>query len=177
MKLVEHEKIDIDCAIEVLPKEASENSGLLTIDTAPHYIEGTYEAIPAPCDGGSSCPSIKFSDVDRSPSNWYHEAVDWACVSGVTKGLSETQFGPMEACTRAQAVTFLWRAKGCPEPKSTSDSNPFKDVPAGQYYSDAVYWAANHNPQITNGTGADTFSPNAPCTRAQIVTFLYRCMK
>ena len=234
-KLVEHEKIDIDCAIEVLTKEASENNGLLTIDTAPHFIEGTYDAIPAPCDGGSSCPSIQFSDVDRSPTNWYHEAVDWACVSGVTKGLSETQFGPTAACTRAQAVTFLWRAKGCPEPKSTNnpftdvkegtyyykavlwanenditngtsaatfspespctrahvvtflwrtankpaagDSSSFKDVPSGQYYTDAVLWAVNHNPQITNGTGKDTFSPESSCTRGQIVTFLYRYMK
>ena len=122
------------------------------------------------CDGGKNCPSIKLTDVDRTPDSWYHEAVDWAYVKGVTKGTSETAFSPDAACTRAQAVTFLWRAMGSPDPKSTKCD--FTDVEAGAYYYKAVLWAVEH--EITNGVGGNRFDPDGTCNRAQIVTFLWR---
>ena len=106
---------------------------------------------------------------------YYYKAVLWALEKGITTGTSATTFSPNVGCTRGQVVTFLHRAQGTPTPGSSV--NPFTDVKSGQYYYDAVLWAVNHSPQITNGTSATTFSPNATCTRGQIVTFLYRSMK
>ena len=114
-----------------------------------------------------------FTDVKEG--QYYYKAVLWALEKGITTGTSATTFSPDSGCTRGQVVTFLHRAQGTPTPGSSV--NPFTDVPAGQYYYDAVLWAVNHSPQITNGTSATTFSPNATCTRGQIVTFLYRSMK
>ena len=108
-----------------------------------------------------------FSDV--STSAYYYEAVKWAQKKGITGGIGNGLFGPNQPCTRAQIVTFLWRAAGSPEPKTMSS---FSDVPAGSYYAKAVAWAVENG--ITAGTGDGKFSPNAPCTRAQAVTFLYR---
>lgn len=93
----------------------------------------------------------------------------WAVDKGITGGTSATTFSPNGVCTRAQAVTFLWRAAGSPAPKSM---NSFADVPADAYYAKAVAWAVENG--ITSGTGGGKFSPDATCTRAQIVTFLYR---
>ncbi len=93
-------------------------------------------------------------------------------IKGITNGLSDTMFGPYESCTRAQIVTFLWRAAGSPEPKTTSS---FTDVPASAYYAKAVAWAVENG--ITNGMTETTFAPNATCTRGQSVTFLYRASK
>ena len=109
----------------------------------------------------------EFDDV--AADAWYHDAVQWAVINGVTEGTSETTFSPKDACTRAQVVTFLWRAAG--EPQPTAD-NPFRDVPDDAYYHDAVLWAVEQG--ITKGTSEDAFSPDAPCTRAQVVTFLHR---
>ncbi|MBQ3356943.1 MAG: leucine-rich repeat protein [Oscillospiraceae bacterium] len=125
----------------------------------------------------NGCPEPKRSDnpfKDVKESDYYYKAVLWAAENGVTTGTSATTFSPNAPCTRAHVVTFLWRAGGEPQPKSTA--NPFKDVKTGEYYTTAVLWAVSHEPQITNGTGATTFSPNATCTRGQIVTFLYRAM-
>ena len=108
--------------------------------------------------------------VDVPSKSYYTDAVLWAVQNGITSGTSETTFSPNDGCTRAQVVTFLWRAAGSPEPKTTS--NPFADVPSGKWYSKAVLWAAEEG--ITAGTSATTFSPNATCTRGQIVTFLWR---
>ncbi len=108
--------------------------------------------------------------VDVPAGSYFEEAVGWAVKNGVTNGTDQTHFSPEAVCTRAQAVTFLWRAAGSPAPES--DVMPFTDVPAGSYYYDAVLWATENG--ITNGTGADTFSPDAVCSRAQIVTFLWR---
>ena len=94
----------------------------------------------------------------------------WAVENGVTNGKDATHFEPNGTCTRAQAVTFLWRNAGQPEPKTTA--MPFNDVNPGKYYEKAVLWAMEEG--ITNGTTTTTFTPNADCTRAQIVTFLYR---
>ena len=123
-----------------------------------------------PCDGGDSCPSKVFTDVDRSKDSWYHEAVDWAYGNKVTDGMTDTTFAPDAACTRAQAVTFLWRANGNPDPKTKK--NPFADVASDAYYYKAVLWAVENG--ITDGTTDTTFSPNNTCNRAHIVTFLFR---
>lgn len=111
-----------------------------------------------------------FYDVPNDA--FFYEAVKWAVKSGVTNGLSDTMFGPYESCTRAQIVTFLWRAAGSPEPKTASS---FADVPASAYYAKAVAWAIENG--ITNGMTETTFAPNATCTRGQSVTFLYRALK
>ena len=121
------------------------------------------------------CPAPKtksnpFSDVNVN--EYYGKAVLWAVENGITQGTGGGRFSPNTTVTRAQAVTFLWRAKSQPRP---SGANPFRDVSAGEYYADAVRWAVAFG--ITNGTTGTTFSPNNPCTRAQIVTFLYRDMK
>ena len=122
-----------------------------------------------PCGGGTSCPGGRFTDMPAK-GNWAHDAIDWAVVHGVTDGTSATTFSPDAGCTRAQVVTFLWRAAGSPEPAAAS--NPFKDVTADAYYYRAVLWAVENG--VTAGTAADRFSPNNTCTRAQIVTFLWR---
>lgn len=108
--------------------------------------------------------------VDVSASDYYYDAVLWAVGKGITGGTSATTFDPSGNCTRAQAVTFLWRAAGSPAPKTKV--MPFTDVPAGSYYHDAVLWAMEQG--ITKGTSDTAFSPNTTCTRAQIVTFLWR---
>ena len=109
-----------------------------------------------------------FTDV--KDGDYFYDAVIWAVKNEVTKGTSDTTFSPADTCTRAQVVTFLWRAKGCPEPTLTE--NPFKDVKETDYFYKAVLWAVEN--EITNGIAADTFAPNAGCTRGQVVTFLWR---
>ena len=111
--------------------------------------------------------------VDAPASSYFYEAVMWAVESGVTTGVSANRFDPNGVCTRAQAVTFLWRAAGSPAPRSRT--MPFTDVPVGSYYYDAVLWAVENG--ITKGTSETRFSPDATCTRAQIVAFLWRSEK
>ena len=113
-------------------------------------------------------PSNPFTDVPKG--SYYEDAVNWAVDKGVTGGTSATTFAPNGVCTRAQAVTFLWRAAGSPKP--TASAAAFTDVPAGSYYAEAVQWAVEKN--ITKGTSETTFSPDMPCSRGQIVTFLWR---
>ena len=112
-----------------------------------------------------------FTDVPAG--SYYEDAVIWAVDKGITTGTSATTFNPNGICTRAQAVTFLWRAAGSPAPKTKV--MPFADVKAGSYYYDAVLWAVEQG--ITKGTSDTMFSPDATCTRAQIVTFLWRSQK
>ena len=107
--------------------------------------------------------------VDVAEGSYYEEAIDWAVEKGITNGVSSNMFAPNDPCTRAQIVTFLWRAAGSPAPKSMSS---FTDVPADAFYAKAVAWAVENS--ITSGTGESKFSPNSTCTRAQAVTFLYR---
>jgi hypothetical protein len=111
--------------------------------------------------------------VDVATGSYYEDAVDWAVGNGITQGTDATHFSPDGICTRAQAVTFLWRAAGSPKPETRT--MPFTDVPAGSYYYDAVLWAVEND--ITKGTSDTTFSPNMTCTRAQIVAFLWRSEK
>ena len=111
--------------------------------------------------------------VDVATGSYYEDAVDWAVENGITKGTDDTHFSPDGICTRAQAVTFLWRTAGSPKPETRA--MPFTDVPVGSYYYDAVLWAVENG--ITKGTSDTTFSPNMTCSRAQIVTFLWRSEK
>lgn len=121
---------------------------------------------------GSPAPkSSAMPFIDVSAGSYYYNAVLWAVENGITKGTSDTAFSPDKTCTRAQIVTFLWRSQNAP---AAGSSNPFTDVAAGAYYADAVLWAVKND--ITKGTGATTFGPDADCTRAQIVTFLWRTM-
>lgn len=120
---------------------------------------------------GSPAPQTgvnPFTDV--SPDAYYYDAVLWAVEEGITSGTTATSFSPNSGCTRAQAATFLWRSEGFPAASGSS----FNDVADDAYYADAVDWAVANG--VTLGTTASTFSPNSGCTRAQIVTFLYRAM-
>lgn len=129
--------------------------------TANHTIEAVFAKVEAK-------PTNPFVDV--AEGTYYYDPVLWAVANGITSGVNATHFDPNGTCTRAHAVTFLWRAAGQPEPKTTQ--MPFKDVKAGSYYEKAVLWAVEN--KITNGTSTTTFSPDENCTRAQIVTFLWR---
>ena len=111
-----------------------------------------------------------FYDVPNEA--YYFEAVKWAVAQEITDGVGNNLFAPDQPCTRAQVVTFLWRAAGCPEPQSTGS---FSDVSEGSYYAKAVAWAAANG--ITGGTGEGRFSPDAACTRGEIVTLLYRYLQ
>ena len=113
---------------------------------------------------------VRSSFVDVPSGSYYEDAVDWAVANGITTGTDAAHFSPDGICTRAQAVTFLWRTAGRPAPESRT--MPFTDVPADSYYYDAVLWAVENG--ITKGTSSTTFSPDDTCTRAQIVTFLWR---
>lgn len=115
----------------------------------------------------------ELSFVDVAKSDYYYDAVKWAVDNGVTTGVTDTIFAPGNPCTRAQTVTFLWRAAGMPQ--AANRVNPFTDVSVNDYYYEAVLWAVENG--ITGGTTATTFSPNATCTRAQVVTFLWRYSK
>lgn len=117
----------------------------------------------APVPGG-------FKDVAKG--SYYYEPVNWAVNKKITTGASTDTFAPNEPCTRAQMVTFLWRAAGSP---AAATSTTFGDVPQYEYYAQAVSWAASVG--ITTGTGNWSFSPSAPCTRGQMATFLYRYSK
>ena len=170
---------DFDGGIELIACEIVEPAGGKVKDGA--VVDGSgvlpYEVIikaeggssGLPCSGGEDCPGNVFTDMPVK-GNWAHDAIDWAIVYKVTAGTSATTFSPNAGCTRAQVVTFLWRAAGSPEPTDTN--NPFTDLKEGSYYYKAVLWAVEN--KVTAGTSATTFSPDATCTRAQIVTFLWR---
>ena len=112
-----------------------------------------------------------FTDVHAE--DYYYDAVLWAAKEGVTGGTTDTLFAPNAGCTRAQAVTFLWRAAGSPEAKSAD--LPFTDVPADSYYAQAVAWAVENG--VAKGVSETAFAPDTTCTRAQIVTFLWRAQQ
>lgn len=127
---------------------------------------GTYRYKTIPATGGVT-PSVDFIDVD--PNEYFAAPVSWAVNKGITEGTSEITFSPFDPCTRGQAVTFLYRAAGSP---SLSGGSPFVDVTPDDYFYNAVLWAVRQG--ITDGTTDYTFSPYDPCSRAHIVTFLYR---
>ena len=121
-------------------------------------------------DNGGDKTSWENPFTDVAQETYYYDAVRWAVENNITNGRTPTTFGPGVSCTRAHAVTFLWRAAGSPAP--TSSQNPFSDVSPSSYYCNAVLWAVENG--ITNGRTAATFDPNSGCNRGQIVTFLYR---
>lgn len=122
---------------------------------------------------GSPAPqSIMNPFEDIQPGDYFYSAVLWAAEKGITSGTSATTFSPNSQVTRAQAVAILYQYAGAP---AAAYANRFADVFAEDYYAKAVSWAAENG--VTSGTSATTFSPNAVCTRAQIVTFLYQTMK
>ena len=112
----------------------------------------------------------RFPDVPRDA--YYYEAVKWAAENGITGGTGDAAFSPDAVCSRAQIVTFLWRLAKAP---AAGGTDPFADVKADAYYAAAVQWAVETG--VMQGTGDTAFSPDADCTRAQIVTFLWRCAK
>lgn len=116
--------------------------------------------------------SVDMPFTDVSDSDYFAIPVKWAYDSGVTTGTSDTTFGPYETCTRGQVVTFLWRAAGCPEPKT--QDNPFTDIKQGDYFYKAVIWAVENG--ITAGVSDTEFAPATTCSSAHIITFLYRAM-
>lgn len=130
--------------------------------TKNHTIEAVFMKV-----NDKSMPDT-FMDVPDG--SYYEKAVDWAVKNGITAGTGDNYFMPDGICTRAQAVTFLWRVAGSPTPKT--EVMPFEDVPEGSYYYEAVLWAAEN--EITVGTSATTFSPELTCSRAHIVSFLWR---
>ena len=125
-----------------------------------------WRAMGSPEPASTYCP---FTDIAQG--NYYYKAVLWAAENDITKGKATDKFAPKDTVTRAEFVTFLWRAQGKP---GCSTSSPFWDVPGGSYYYDAVLWAAEND--ITKGKTAEKFAPKDPCTRGQVVTFLYRDM-
>jgi hypothetical protein len=146
-------------------RSSSSSSNVVTTTTTP-----TTETNPA---AAATTPEtvlkpLPFSDV--SDTAYYRYAVQWATENGITSGTSDTAFSPNSTCTRAQVITFLWRAAGSPAPTSTD--NPFTDLPLDSYYHNAILWAVEQG--ITSGTGDGTFGPNSIVTRSQVVTFLYR---
>lgn len=121
--------------------------------------------------GSPEPSSLEMPFFDVAADSYYYKAVQWAVENEITTGTSPSTFSPNAVVTRAQTVTFLWRAQNTP---SALTSNPFDDVAADTYYTDAVLWAVENG--ITTGTSPTTFSPTTDCSRAQIVTFLYRYM-
>ena len=143
------------------PTTFSPNAGC----TRAQVVAFLWRAAGSPMPGSSRNP---FTDVKLNA--YYYNAVLWAVENGITAGTSETTFSPDKICTRAQIVTFLWRYEDSPVP--ASDSNPFTDVNAGAYYAKAVLWASQTG--VTAGLSSTTFGPETTCTRAQVVSFLYR---
>ena len=143
----------------------AEHFGPMGVCNRAQVVTFLWRAAGSPAPAGTENP---FDDV--AAGTWYTDAVLWAVEQGITNGLTETTFGPTQVCNRAQVVTFLHRAKGSPVPNSSE--NPFTDVPAGSFYTNAVLWALENG--VTSGAAATTFNPGGDCLRAQVVTFLYR---
>ena len=153
---------------EVIDLAADMVSGFDNTKVGKQTLTVTYQGKTTTFEVEIIAVTVPFRDVDKDA--YYAAAVDWAVSNEITNGTSASTFSPEEGCTRAQVVTFLWRAAGKPDPASSE--SPFSDVKEGAYYYNAVLWAVEKG--ITNGTSDKTFSPDETCTRAQIVTFLWR---
>ena len=145
-----------------LGKKLGSQSSILSKVTAYWYVSSY--SIPANMD-----PSNETLFTDIYTSDYYYDAIVWASKNDIANGISTTEFGPGNGCTRGQAVTFLWRAAG--EPGHTVQ-NPFTDITSEDYYYDAVLWAVEKG--ITDGVSSTEFAPDESCTRGQVVTFLWR---
>ena len=192
-------EISPDEAIDGVPADqllAAAKGGFMDVPAAEYYAEPVAWAVEhgitngtsrltfsplAPCTRGqvvtflwraNGSPEPKSANnpfVDVKSADYFYKAVLWAVEQGITNGMDLTHFGPETACTRAHVVTFLWRSHNKP---AAGTANPFRDVPTGEYYTDAVLWAVAQ--KITNGMDAAHFGPDNTCLRGQIVTFLYR---
>ena len=175
-EIVVSETVQTTCVVVKEPTYSSEGSAIYVatfknnrFDTVSRIASIPMLPMPElPCDG-EDCPGGSFRDMPAR-DHWAHDAIDWALVMGITTGTSREKFSPDSGCTRAQVATFLWRAAGEPMPRAAY--NPFTDVSPDDYYYEAVLWALGEG--ITTGTSEERFSPDAVCTRAQIVTFLWR---
>ena len=147
--------------------QAKEDATQAEVDKATEDLKAAIAALQPKEDK----PDFLFDDV-KDPAKFFFDPVYWAFKADpqITNGIDDTHFGPDNACTRGHVVTFLWRAAGCPEPKSAT--TPFTDLKKGAFYEKAVAWAVEN--EITNGMSADKFAPDAKCNRGQIVTFLWR---
>ena len=155
---------------ETQPTESDSPSDSPAPSASPEVTETT---TPSPSESVKPTPSeepskLPFTDV--STKDYFYEPVAWAVEHTVTAGTEPTKFSPNIGCSRAQVMMFLWRANG--SPRIILRNNPFKDVKEGDYFYDAVLWAVRNG--ITTGTSTDTFSPDLNCTRAQVMTFLWR---
>lgn len=148
---------------EISVSHESDTKYTFTMPSSKVTVKATFTPVSEQPEPGS----IAFTDV--ASSAYYYDAVKWAVENGITSGTSATTFSPDASCTRAQMVTFLWRANGSPK---AAGANPFTDVNADAYYYDAVLWAVENG--ITSGTSATAFSPDMTVTRGQTVTFLHR---
>lgn len=173
-------KYTVKVSLEAIGNNRFTNSTTFQINGKTATVVGTLSAagkdntvITLAFPATSSGPTGKNPFIDVPAGSYYEDAVIWAVDKGITTGTSATTFEPDGSCTRAQAVTFLWRVAGCPAPKSAA--MPFTDVKAGSFYYDAVLWAVENG--ITKGTSETTFEPEADCTRAQIVTLIWRAQK
>lgn len=158
---------EVDAESSVTNSVITAGSGSTYLGAVAGYVDAGSK-VSATTQGVQVPTTITFTDV--AADAYYANAVQWAVEQGVTNGTSATKFSPNASCTRAQVVTFLWRAMGSPEPTGTSTT--FSDVAAGTYYTKAVQWAVEQG--ITNGTSATKFSPEQTVTRGQVVTFLWR---
>ncbi|MBR4211410.1 MAG: S-layer homology domain-containing protein [Oscillibacter sp.] len=168
--------------VEATPHDGYDFSGWYADAETPVSTEAVYRfcvtqdaALTArftakPPKAVSAAAPVNLSFTDVSPQSYCYDAVLWAVGNGIVSGTTDTTFGPKEPCTAAQAVTFLWRAAGSPEPSATE--SPFTDLDPGAYYYKAVLWAAEHD--ITMGTTESTFSPDKTVSRSQFITLLYR---
>ena len=143
-------------------------------DATQEEVDAAVKAVNDAITGLVPKDDFLFEDV-KDPAKFYFDPVYWAFKADpqITNGIDDTHFGPDNPCTRGHVVTFLWRAAGCPEPKSSE--TPFKDLKKGAFYEKAVAWAVENG--ITNGMTPTTFGPNNTCTRGQIVTFLKRAIE
>ena len=164
----------VECSHMVVSYTPVTDGHHVLCDRCDYVLEEAHEFVDGVCVCGEKKKTEPienpFKDVKKK--EYYYDSVLWAVSNEITNGMTSTEFMPDKICTRGQIVTFLWRAKGQPEPESTE--NPFKDVKKGDYFYKAVLWAVEEG--ITNGTGKGVFSPNADCTRGQVATFLWRSM-
>jgi hypothetical protein len=165
-----------ESAYYYLPVLWAVNAGITAGTDATHFSPDnrcTRAQVVAFLWRAAGCPEPNLTEnpfVDVKENTYYYKAVLWAVENGITAGVDAIHFGPEQACTRGQVVTFLWRA--CGKPEAAAQEHPFADLKETAYYYDAVLWAVENG--ITAGYGAVTFAPNLTCTRGQIVTFLYR---
>ena len=192
-KLVSFDTVDNEGAIAALKEEAAASGGYLYVDPNPHFINGTYDADAAAEEHVCTWLTLEFDDytidiceqcgnyvvtpkvtempfTDVKEGRYYYNAVEWGWQNKIAKGTTATTFSPNADCTRADIITFIWRAEG--EPGATIDSVPFTDVSKSAYYYKALLWAYENG--IAKGTSSTTFAPNGSCTRSEAITFLWR---